>query len=71
MREDLIKIAQEYIPVLESTGVIYARFSFKVHCDEDEVIRVALTLVKSDDDWGVSLIRFDAVGKQINELDLG
>ena len=71
MREDIIKIAQEYIPVLESTGGDLCTVYIQGAGDDDNEIRVALTLVKSDDDWGVSIKRFDAVGKQINELDLG
>ena len=64
MREDIIKIAQEYIPVLESTGADLCT----VYIQDDT--RVALTLVKSDDDWGISIKRSDVVGQQMNELDL-
>ena len=50
---------------------MYARFIFKVRGDDDDDIRVALTLVKSDDDWGISIKRFDAIGQLLTELDLG
>ena len=71
MREDLIKIAQEYIPVLESTGANLCKVYIQGAGDDDEDVRVGLTLVKSDDDWGISIKRFDATGQLLTELDLG
>jgi hypothetical protein len=67
----LIKIAQEYIPILESTGADLCEVYIQGAGDEDEDIRVKLILVKSDDDWGISIKRFDATGQFLTELDSG
>ena len=71
MKKDLIEIARKYIPVLESTGADLCEVYIQGAGDDGEDVRVSLTLVKSDDDWGISIKRFDATGQLLTELDLG
>ena len=71
MRQDLIDIVQEYIPVLESTNTYLCHFYIRGAGDEDDDITVNFELVKSDNDWSVKIKRYDAVGQLLTERDLG